>query len=107
MASVNCWTQCSPNQVATLQCLECIFKYILWIVIRAGGLVAFIVIIVGGFRYLTAGEDPKKAQAARNTITYAVLGLVLLIGIWFILKFIEIYTGVKVTEFNIIPTPTP
>ena len=55
----------------------------------------------GGFRYLTSMGDPKGTETAKNTLTYAVLGLVLIIGAWFILQFIEEFTGVKVTEFEI------
>jgi hypothetical protein len=58
-------------------------------------------LIVGGFQYLTAGGDAKKTQAASNTLTYAIFGLVAVIAAWFILLFIEKFTGVKVTEFNI------
>ena len=58
-------------------------------------------LIVGGFQYLTAGGNPEKTKAAGNTITYAVIGLVVILGAWFILLFIEKFTGVKVTEFNL------
>ena len=57
--------------------------------------------IVGGFKYVTSGGDPKKVQAAQATLTYAILGLVLALLAWFILVFIEKFTGVKVTEFRI------
>lgn len=90
--------------VVTLQCLECIFLAILHIAIRLAGLAVFIMLIIGGFKYLTAAGDPKSAQAAKNTITYAIFGLVLILFAWFILYFIEYFTGVKVTEFTI-PSP--
>jgi hypothetical protein len=97
------WSCATPDGVATLNCLEDIFRNLLHIVIRLGGVIAFVMVLIGGFRYLTAGEDPKKAQAARNTITYAVIGLVLFILVWFLFFFIETFTGVKVTEFRIGP----
>lgn len=100
----SCWSGpdgCLHNGVATLKCLECIFQSIFNIVIRLAGIAVFIMIIIGGFQYLTAGGDPKKAESAKNTLTYAILGLALLILAWFILKFIEIFTGIRVTEFTI------
>lgn len=87
--------------VATLKCLECIFQNILNIVIRLAGIAVFIFIIIGGFKYLTSGGDPKATESAKNTLTYAILGLALLILAWFILLFVEKFTGVKVTEFKI------
>lgn len=72
------------------------------ILIRLAGILAFITLIISGFQYLTAGGDAKKAQSARNTITYAILGLVLTILAYFILRFISEFTGVtKVLEFEI------
>ena len=59
-------------------------------------------LLLGGFQHLTAGGNPEKTQKAWATITYAVVGLVLLVGIWFILRFIRQFTGVDVTEFRII-----
>ncbi len=49
----------------------------------------------------TAGGDPKKTQAAGQTITFAVFGLVAVIAAWFILLFIEKFTGVNVTELDL------
>jgi len=90
------------NDAHTLKQLEDIFRNILNIIVRFAGVAAFIMIIIGGFQYLTAGGDPKKAESAKNTITYAVLGLVLLIIGWFILKFISEFTGIpKILEFEI------
>ncbi len=92
---------CVKDGVATLKCFEAIAKIVLNIIIRLAGIAAFIMFIVGGFQYLTAGGDPKKTQAAGATITYAIFGLVAVIAAWFILLFIEKFTGVNVTEFNI------
>jgi len=65
------------------------------------GIAAFIMLIVGGFQFLTAGGDPKKTQAASSTLTYAIFGLVAVIAAWFILLFIEKFTGVRITDFDI------
>ena len=92
---------------AEIQDLEEIVKTILNYAVRLAGIAVFMMLIAGGFKYLTAGGDPKKAESAQKTITYAIFGLVLLIGGWFILQFIEKFTGVPVTEFSIIPTPGP
>lgn len=74
------------------------------LLIRLTGILAFITLIISGFQYLTAGGDPKKAQSARDTITYAILGLVLVILAYFILRFISEFTGVtRVLEFEFNP----
>lgn len=39
------------------------------------GIATFIFITLGGFQYLTSGGDKAAAQAARERITYAIMGL--------------------------------
>lgn len=95
------WSETAKTEAATLKDLEVIFRLILNIVVRLAGVAVFIFLIIGGFQYLTAGGDPKKSESAKNTITYAILGLGLLILAWFILRFIEIFTGIDVTIFKI------
>ena len=43
------------------------------------GVVAVIVIIVGGIRYVTSNGDSGQIQSAKNTVTYAVIGLLVVI----------------------------
>jgi len=57
--------------------------------------------IAGAFQMITAGGEAKQLQKARKTLTAAVLGLVVFVGIWFILKLIQAITGVDVTKFEI------
>lgn len=85
----------------TLECIEVVFEKILEVAVSLAVIVLFILLIIGGFKLLTSGGDPKATESAKNTLTYAILGLVLLIGIWLILNFIEYFTGIQVTVFKI------
>lgn len=87
--------------VATIKGFELIFQKILNVAVGFAVVVLFLFLVIGGFKFLTSGGDPKATESAKNTLTYAILGLALLIGIWFILLFIEKLTGIKVTEFKI------
>lgn len=52
------------------------------------GVVAVIMIIVGGFRYVTAAGDSSNITAAKNTIVYAIIGLVFVAFAQFIVQFV-------------------
>lgn len=52
------------------------------------GAVAVIMIIVGGFRYITSAGDSTKAASARNTIIYALVGLVIVALAQVIVRFV-------------------
>ena len=51
------------------------------------GIVAVIMIIVGGFRYITSGGNDTSVTAAKNTILYAIIGLVVVAMAQIIVRF--------------------
>ena len=52
------------------------------------GIVAVIMIIVGGFRFITSGGDSAKVTSARNTIIYAIIGLIIVALAQIIVKYV-------------------
>lgn len=74
--------------------LQDVFSHVISIAIGLGGIVFFIMFIAGGFNYLTAGGDERKVQGARQTLTYAIAGLVLIALAYLILRLISDFTGV-------------
>ena len=92
-------------EVVTIQGFNCIIVQALNIALRLAGLAVFVMLIIGGFKYLTSAGDPKALESARKTITYAILGLVLMLAGWFILLFIKEFTGIDVTKFTFPSTP--
>lgn len=51
------------------------------------GVVAVIMIIVGGFRYITSGGNDTSVTSAKNTILYAIVGLVVVALAQLIVRF--------------------
>ena len=52
------------------------------------GVAAVIMIIVGGFRYITSGGNQEGVKSAKNTIIYAIIGLVIVALAQIIVKFV-------------------
>ena len=52
------------------------------------GVVAVVFIIIGGVRYTTAYGDPGRIAKAKNTILYAVIGLIVAIAAFAITQFV-------------------
>lgn len=52
------------------------------------GIIAVVMIIVGGIKYITSGGDSGNVTAAKNTILYAVIGLVVVALAQIIVKFV-------------------
>lgn len=56
-------------------------------VLAAIALIAFIYLIINGVKYITAGGDAAKATEARNGILNAVIGVVIVLVAFIILRF--------------------
>jgi len=94
--------RCEIDTVATITGLECLMVRILDLATTFIGLAAFVMLIVGGFQFLTSGGSPKGAEAGRNTMTYAIIGIVVALMAAFILRLISGFTGVTgILNFNL------
>ena len=87
---------------AKLSDLNKVFENVVNVALAFAGIVLFVMLIIGGFRYITAGGDPKGIEGAKKTLTYAIAGIVLVAVSFLILNFIASFTGANITDFNII-----
>ncbi|PWU23747.1 hypothetical protein C5B42_01820 [Candidatus Cerribacteria bacterium 'Amazon FNV 2010 28 9'] len=97
------------TQVATIQGVECLVSNVLATAITFIGFVAFIMFLIGGFKYLTAGNNSKGVEEAQKAITFAIIGIVVALTSILILRILSQLTGVS-TFLNFhtqLPTPQP
>lgn len=60
------------------------------------GVISVIMIIIGGLKYITSGGDSGNVSGAKNTILYAIIGLVVVALAQVIVRFVlEKATGVE------------
>ena len=52
------------------------------------GIVAVVFIIIGGFKYITSSGDSSNVASAKNTILYAIVGLIIVALAQFITGFV-------------------
>ena len=52
------------------------------------GAVSVVMIIIGGFRYIISGGDSNGVSGAKNTILYAIVGLVIVLFAQVIVRFV-------------------
>lgn len=65
----------------TVQLVINVFSFIV-------GVASVIMIIVGGFKYITSSGDSSSVNSAKNTILYAVIGLVIVAMAQVIVRFV-------------------
>ena len=64
--------------------VEIILRVVLWIV----GILSVAMIIYGGVKYVMSQGDPAKTTAARKTITFAIVGVIVAILAHLIVSFV-------------------
>ena len=95
--------------VATIQSLQTLFTNVLSVIVALAGVALFIMFVVSGFSFIFSGGDPKKLEQARGTLTNAIVGLVVIVAAYLILRLIGVFSGyTDITTFTVSPpTPTP
>jgi hypothetical protein len=79
---------CSNNGESVTDKVNRILKRIVNFLSAIIGVVAVIMIIFGGFRYITSGGSDNTVTSAKNTILYAVIGLVIVALAQLLVRFV-------------------
>ncbi len=81
-------TVCTGDPVAQAGQLDSTIKTVINIISIVVGIVAVIMIIIGGFKYITSNGDSGAVSSAKNTILYAIVGLVVVALAQIIVRFV-------------------
>ena len=87
------------GDVATLDCVPAVVQNIITALFLFAGIVAVILIIYSGIKFVLSGGDPKQVEAARKVMTYAIIGFVVILLSFAILNLIAYITGVECIKF--------
>jgi hypothetical protein len=52
------------------------------------GIIAVIIVLIGGFKYMLSGGDEKKTEGARQLIVSGIIGLAIILSAWAITSFV-------------------
>lgn len=89
------WGACMDNDVATLQCIPIVLKNVVNAALIFSGTIALILVILSGIKFITSKGDQKQVDTAKRTLTYAILGLIIILLSFFIIQFVSYVTGVS------------
>ncbi len=65
-----------------------VFKQVTNTILYIVGIIAVVMLIIGGIKYLLSGGDSKKVTDAKNTVLYAIIGLVIAFLAFAIVNFV-------------------
>lgn len=66
-----------------------------------GVLIFFFMLIVGAIQWIASGGDKTALEGARGRITNAIIGIVILLSVFAIIKIVESFFGIKILTIDI------
>ena len=60
------------------------------------GLILFAMIIISGFQMLTSAGNPKSLEEAKQRLTWAIVGFVIIFTAFWLMKILEFLLGIKI-----------
>jgi len=64
-------------------------------------IVFFFILVIGGIRWIASGGDKAQTEAARNQITAALVGLVIVFAAWAIVALINTFFHIDIFSLAI------
>ncbi len=66
-------------------------SYFIQTAIIASGIIAFLMILVGGYQYIIGGVYSEQREKGKQTLTYAISGLVLSLLAYAIVSIVQLF----------------
>ena len=97
-----------PETLGKITNIVAIIRTVIQFILIVAFVLAFIMLLIGGIRWITAGGDEKGVAGARNMITAALIGLVIVLVAYAIILLVETFFGVKIISTGVsIPCVNP
>lgn len=81
-------TTCNPSDPEAEDNVNRIIRLVINLFSVIVGIISVVMIIVGGVKYITSGGASEKVTSAKNTILFAVIGLIIVALAQIIVRFV-------------------
>ena len=78
-----------------------IISALIRLTVVVAAIVFFFILVIGGIRWIASGGDKAQTEAARNQITAALVGLVIVFAAWAIVALINTFFHVDIFSLAI------
>lgn len=105
------WTQClkdvdsgataSGQKIASLSCIQVVYANLGNALFVFAGVVAVFFVAFSGLQFLTSAGDPMKVGKARQSLTFAVAGLIIVVLSYVIIRLVATVTGTDCSALGI------
>lgn len=64
-------------------------------------IIFFFYFLLGGIAWITSGGDKAQIESARSRLTSALIGIVIVLSVFVIVKIIEVFFGISLLAFDL------
>jgi hypothetical protein len=89
-------TACSNQIIGNIGCLPYFLRNIVSAGLLMAAIIAVVLIILSGIKLLTSGGDPEKVASAKRSLTFTIVGLVIILLSFVIINLIARVTGANI-----------
>ena len=90
-----------PSQLTPINNIISVVRNAIRFILLIAFVLAFVFLIIGGIRWITAGGDEKAVGSARGMITAALIGLVVVLVSYALIVLVETFFGVQIISGNV------
>src|SRR3989337_1789130 len=92
-----------PNGFTVLNGLTIggVISFLVAAVLILAGVLFFFMLVIGGIQWIMSGGDKAKTEEARNRITAALIGLIIVFAAWLIIILVQNVFGLSLLNFTI------
>lgn len=93
------WANRVPKNVT----LQRLISGVIQVLLIAAAVFFFIYLLIGGIKWIMSGGDKGQIEAARNQITHALIGLLIVLGVWIINGVLKSLFGIDIISNITLP----
>jgi len=94
---------CVKDGTATIQGIGCMLANVLSVVLTLIGMAGFVMIIYAAFTMLLSAGKSQQVEKSKNTITFAIIGIILALSAFIIINLLASFTGIDEIRTFLIP----
>jgi len=94
---------CVVNDTATIQGIGCLLANVLSVALTLIGLAGFVMLLYAAFNMMLSAGNAQAMEKSKNTMTFAVVGIILALSAFIILNLIVDFTGIELLRTFSIP----
>ena len=85
-----------PTDIVKINDIGQLISALVGSIMIIASLLAFAYLLMGGIKWITSGGDKAGMEEARNKITHAIVGLIIVGAAWAIMNLVQNFLGVQI-----------